>query len=62
MRRLAGERSPIRDCVAANAGCALYVAGRARTIPEGVVMAFEAIDAGKARILLDRVRRMTAHA
>jgi anthranilate phosphoribosyltransferase len=37
-----------------NAGAAVYVAGRAESIEEGVGLATEAIDSGAARDALDR--------
>lgn len=52
---LAGERGAPRDAVLANAGAALYVAGRARSIREGVALAGEAIDDGSARRTLATV-------
>jgi len=45
---LHGGKGPQADIVAANAGAALYVAGIASTIREGVSMAFEAIANGSA--------------
>ncbi len=45
---LRGEKGPKRDAVALNAGAALYVAGKAATLKEGVRMAEELIDSGKA--------------
>jgi anthranilate phosphoribosyltransferase len=45
---LEGEKGPRADIVAANAGAALYVAGIASTIREGVAMAFEAMANGSA--------------
>jgi anthranilate phosphoribosyltransferase len=43
------ERGPKRDAVLLNAGAALFVAGKTRTITEGWEMAAELIDSGKAR-------------
>ncbi len=43
-----GERSPARDIIAINSGAALYVSGKASSLPEGAKMAEEAIDSGKA--------------
>jgi anthranilate phosphoribosyltransferase len=43
-----GEKSPYRDVVLANAGACIYIAGRANTLPEGVRIAAETIDSGKA--------------
>jgi anthranilate phosphoribosyltransferase len=48
-RVLAGERGGPRDAVLVNAGAALYLAGRAASIPEGVGLAARAIDEGRAR-------------
>jgi anthranilate phosphoribosyltransferase len=45
---LGGEGGPRADIVAANAGAALYVAGLAPTIREGVALAHESIDSGRA--------------
>ena len=45
---LAGEAGPRRDAVLANAAAALYVAGVAETIQDGVGRAAEAIDSGAA--------------
>lgn len=39
---------PKRDIVLLNSGCALYIAGKANTIAEGIELAREAIDSGKA--------------
>ncbi|HXZ82314.1 MAG TPA: anthranilate phosphoribosyltransferase [Acidimicrobiales bacterium] len=46
---LSGEKGGPRDAVLANAGAALYVAGRAQSIREGVDLAARAIDDGRAR-------------
>lgn len=46
---LSGEdKSARRDIVLLNAGCALYVTGKAKSITEGVKLAGELIDSGKA--------------
>ena len=51
---LAGrERGPKRDAALFNAGCALYVAGRAKDVAEGVAMAAECVDSGAAARVLD---------
>lgn len=52
---LAGEKSPYRDIVLANAAAALVVAGRASTLRDGVALAAEAIDGGKAEKALERL-------
>jgi anthranilate phosphoribosyltransferase len=52
-RVLAGERSAARDVVLLNAGAALFVAGAASSIDEGILLAAAAIDRGHARRTLD---------
>ena len=52
---LSGETGGPRDAVLANAGAALYVAGRARSIRAGVELAARAIDDGRARRTLATV-------
>ncbi|MEW4566595.1 anthranilate phosphoribosyltransferase [Tautonia sp. JC769] len=59
VRMLDGEAGPVRSVVLANAAAALMVAGRANSPAEGVAQAAEAVDAGKARALLDRWIAMT---
>jgi anthranilate phosphoribosyltransferase len=44
---LGGEPGPARDVVLLNAGAALFVAGRAADVAEGVRMAAESIDTGR---------------
>ncbi|MGH2456552.1 MAG: anthranilate phosphoribosyltransferase [Candidatus Limnocylindria bacterium] len=45
---LGGEPGPARDVVLLNAGAALFVAGRATTVAEGVALAVESVDSGRA--------------
>lgn len=56
---LDGEASAYRDAVLLNAAAALIVAGRVETLPEGVEMAREAIDSGKARATLTALAQRT---
>jgi anthranilate phosphoribosyltransferase len=56
-RVLEGQRGPARDIVVLNAGAALLVAGRARSVREGIAAAESAIDSGAARATLDRMVR-----
>lgn len=51
---LSGDGGAYRDAVLLNAAAALIVAGRAEGWVEGVALAAEAIDAGRAEALLDR--------
>ena len=50
---------PIRDLVALNAGCALYVAGRSPSIAEGVRLAQETLRSGRAARLLEAATRQS---
>ncbi|MDY3071482.1 MAG: anthranilate phosphoribosyltransferase, partial [Eubacteriales bacterium] len=50
---LDGERGPKRDAVLLNAGAALYIGGKAGTMADGVALAGELIDSGKARAVLE---------
>lgn len=56
----AGEPGPHRDIVVYNAGAALAIAGVAENHEAGVRAAEEAIDAGRVRELLTKVRQVTA--
>ncbi len=49
---LAGETGPGRDVVLLNAGAALLVAGAVATTRDGIAMAAEAIDSGRAAAVL----------
>jgi len=46
---LAGEPGPARDLAVLNAGAAIYAAGRAQDVADGVAQAQAAIDSGAAR-------------
>lgn len=50
---LGGLRGPFRDVVLLNAAAALLVAGKAKTLREGVALASESIDSGKALAVLE---------
>ena len=56
---LQGEQGPRRDIVLLNSGAALYVSGAAKSIGQGIKLAAESIDSGKARAKLDRLVEMT---
>ncbi len=62
-RVLSGTRDGARTAVLMNTGAALYVAGAAPSIRDGVALAAEAIDSGKAQRTLARlVERSQAYA
>ncbi|MFA9464912.1 MAG: anthranilate phosphoribosyltransferase [Velocimicrobium sp.] len=50
---LNGERGPKREAVLLNAGAGLYVARKCQTLKEGVLLAEQIIDSGKASRQLD---------
>ena len=56
-RMLAGERGPARDVVLLNAGAALFIAGAAASVDEGILQASRAIDRGDAQRTLDTAGR-----
>lgn len=56
---LKGEKGPKRDIVCLNAGAAIYVAGLAGSIGEGVKLAQESIDSGKAYAKLEEIIKTT---
>ena len=45
---LSGEKGPKRNAVLLNAGAALYLGGKAESMEDGIVLAGELIDSGKA--------------
>ncbi|MCL2829786.1 MAG: anthranilate phosphoribosyltransferase [Betaproteobacteria bacterium] len=49
LNALDNRPGPVRDIVAVNAGAAIYVAGQAETLSEGVAQSFETIASGAAR-------------
>ena len=55
---LGGEPGPARDVVLLNAGAALFVAGRATDIGEGVAMAAESIDSGRGADVVTAAARV----
>ena len=52
---LSGAANAHRDTVVLNAAAALVVAGKARTVTEGVALARASIDEGRARQRLERL-------
>ena len=52
---LGGEKGHKRNAVLLNAGAALYIGGKAETIREGVALAAEIIDSGKALETLNKL-------
>ncbi|HEY0828804.1 MAG TPA: anthranilate phosphoribosyltransferase [Bacilli bacterium] len=54
-----GEQGAYRDIVLANAGACIYLTDRCGTLPEGVVLAAEAIDSGRAYDKLQQLIRIT---
>lgn len=52
---LKGEKGPKRDAVLLNAGASLYIGGKAESIKDGILLAAELIDSGKAEETLSKV-------
>lgn len=52
---LNGEKGPKRDAVLMNAGAALYIGGKADSMKDGIALAAEIIDSGKALETLNRL-------
>jgi anthranilate phosphoribosyltransferase len=58
-RILAGDRGPRRDLAVLNAGAAIFVAGRADSLEQGVRAAEAAVDSGAAARALDALIALT---
>src|SRR5262245_38072683 len=56
---LAGDKGPARDVVMFNSGAALYISGRAATVQDGIELAANSIDSGKARRKLEQLIELT---
>lgn len=54
-----GTSGPIRDIVLLNAAAALKVAGKTASLSDGIALAAEAIDSGRAMEILDRLIAIT---
>lgn len=57
---LAGKNGPRRDIVLLNAGAAILAADRANSLEEGIIMAAESIDSGRARQKLESLIRFSS--
>ena len=51
---LQGAQGPKREAVLLNAGAALYIGGKADSMADGIKLAAELIDSGKALAVLDK--------
>lgn len=56
---LGGKLGPLRDVVLLNSAAALMVASRVSSLPDGMALAADAIDSGKALRLVDRLAEIT---
>jgi anthranilate phosphoribosyltransferase len=56
---LQGKKGAARDVVLLNSGAALYVSSNAASIAEGMRLAAESIDSGKAQQKLEGLVQMT---
>lgn len=57
-RLLEGEKGAYREIVLLNAAAALLVAGKVESLEEGMKLARESIDSGKAQNVLDKLREI----
>jgi anthranilate phosphoribosyltransferase len=55
---LKGRKGPKRDITVFNAGAAIYVSGKANSLSEGIELAKESIDSGKALEKFKRLKEM----
>jgi anthranilate phosphoribosyltransferase len=55
------DQGPHLDTLALQSGMALMIAGRARSIPEGIALARAVVDSGKALAWLQRLRAFALH-
>jgi anthranilate phosphoribosyltransferase len=56
---LAGKKGPRRDIVLLNAGAALVIGGAASSLQEGIALAIESIESGKALSILNKLRELS---
>jgi anthranilate phosphoribosyltransferase len=56
---LDGKKGPTRDVILLNSGAALYVSASAATIQDGIRLASESIDSGRARRKLEQLVEIT---
>ena len=56
---LGGNQGPFRDIVLLNAAAALLVAGKAKTLRDGVALAAQSIDSGKAKGVLEALVKLS---
>lgn len=59
MEVLEGRAGAVRDAVLLNAAAALTIAGAAGDLANGLVLARESVDRGKAKAVLETIRRIT---
>jgi anthranilate phosphoribosyltransferase len=55
MAVLQGRKGPYRDVAVLNAAAALVVAGKVKTLADGIKLAAHTIDSGEAEAALDRL-------
>ena len=58
---LGGAKGHKRNAVLMNAGAALYIGGKAETLKDGIALAAEIIDSGKALETLDKLIKVSNH-
>ena len=58
-KMLAGEPGPYRDVVLLNTAAALIISDKVKDLKEGVNIAANTIDSGKAKLVLERMIEIT---
>lgn len=58
---LGGEKSAYRDAVLLNSAAALVIAGKCKTLRDGVILAMDSIDSGKAIKKLIKLAKITSN-
>ena len=56
---LDGEKGAARDIIVLNSAVALYIAGKVPTIKEGIALAEQSIDSGRAKVILENLIKET---
>lgn len=59
---LAGTKGPYRDVTLLNAGAAIMIGGKCKTVEEGIELAAKSIDEGKALAAFENMKRITNEA
>jgi anthranilate phosphoribosyltransferase len=59
MGLLNGEKGPYRDVTLLNAGAAIMIGGKCDTVEDGIKLAEQSIDSGKALTAFETLKRIS---